>query len=808
MTTRGSSPRPGDGGAPSPTTNPEVPESGKDPLRPLTVIRRLEVGPVELQPTRLVCPYRVVQKEGSHVFELSYVFEEEVFTPGEPASENLAAMMAAQVALNYGLFCKEIVFAGPFDAVDRQFLEEMARNTAREIYVKKFLEPNPFIVGPAASLPVVKRESYLRAALYFKDPPPVTAVQGSEEGARRWGVESSRHAVLSSGGKDSLLSFGALRELGKETHAIFVNEAGRHWFTALNAYRHFAANVPGTARVWTNADRLFSWMKRHLAFVRPDFARVRADEYPVRLWTVAVFLFGALPLLRKRGIGRLIIGDEYDTTVRTTHRGITHYNGLFDQSRYFDAAMSRYFHRKGFGVSQFSILRPLSEILIEKILAERYPDLIKFQVSCHATHTEGERVLPCGACEKCRRIVGMLVAMGTDPAVCGYTPKQVEQCLRALAEGGVHQEAEGAQHLAYLLARKGLLPEAAVGRAKARPRPEVMKLRFDPERSPLGVIPADLRGALFRIYLQHAEGAVQRSGRLWLDFEPLSDPAIATPHTSGEEPPAPPPATEPAPGGGRYLLAEMTWPEAQARLKESDVALLPVGAIEQHGPHLPLDTDAFDADYLARRVAEGCSDPKPLVLPVMAYGVSYHHADFAGTLSVSPETLSRMVYEVGTAVARHGVTKLVIVNGHGGNGPALHFAAQMINRDARIFTCVESGETSDPDIYALVETPNDVHAGEIETSTTLAVRPELVHMDEAREFVPRFTSRYLDFASKRSVGWYAHTAQLSPSGVFGDPTKATREKGDRIWELMIKHLVHFIEDIKFLTLDEIYERRV
>jgi hypothetical protein len=122
--------------------------------------------------------------------------------------------------------------------------------------------------------------------------------------------------------------------------------------------------------------------------------------------------------------------------------------------------------------------------------------------------------------------------------------------------------------------------------------------------------------------------------------------------------------------------------------------LLPVGAVEQHGPHLPLDTDAFDADYLARRVAEACSDPKPLVLPAISYGVSYHHADFTGTISIANETLARLVYEIGISVSRNGIQKLVIINGHGGNSPALNYAAQKINRDAHIFVCVDSGETS------------------------------------------------------------------------------------------------------------------
>ena len=108
-----------------------------------------------------------------------------------------------------------------------------------------------------------------------------------------------------------------------------------------------------------------------------------------------------------------------------------------------------------------------------------------------------------------------------------------------------------------------------------------------------------------------------------------------------------------------------------------DIALLPVGAIEQHGPHLPLDTDAFDADYLARRVAMACSSPVPVVLPLIPYGVSYHHEGFKGTISISNDVLSRLVYEVGLSAAHNGIKKLVIINGHGGNGPGdLHRGAR------------------------------------------------------------------------------------------------------------------------------------
>ncbi len=769
----------------------------------LEVFDRLEVGPVKVEPARIVAPYRVVAKSGKNdSLDLVYKYEEDVFDPGEPASVNLANMIAAQVALNYGLFCRRIVFRGPdYSDIDRRFIQDMAENTAREIYVKKFLEPNPFLVGKAAGLEPERQRKYLRAAVEFPDVPPGVG----KVPWQYWSTSRHHHAVLSSGGKDSLLSHGLLDEIGREVHPIFINESGRHWFTALNAYRHFAAVVPNTARVWVSSDRVFAWMLRHLPFVRPDFASVRSDEYPIRLWTVAVFLFGALPLMRKRGIGRLVIGDEYDTTERTSFRGITHYNALYDQSRYFDNAMSRYFMRKGWGVSQFSLLRPLSEMLIEKILVERYPRLQEHQVSCHAAHRQDDGIRPCGRCEKCRRIVGMLKAIGADPGQCGYTAAMVSDCLKELAVQGVHQEAPGARHLLFMLKQKGLITGTE---GEAREHPEILSLRFDPERSPVESVPADLREPLYRIFLEHAGGALRRSGKRWAAFDVLKDPSMAAHY------PFDPDLKGPAPhdAGGRarqetYLYGELTWQEAAQHLDEVDVALLPVGALEQHGPHLPLDTDAFDAWFLARQVAAACSDPRPLVLPSIPYGVSYHHEGFRGTISINNETLSRLVYDIGMGAARNGVRKLVIINGHGGNGPALNYAAQMINRDARIFACVDTGETSDVDIEKFIETSNDVHAGEIETSTALATRPHLVKMELAEKSVPEFSSRYLNFSSKRGVVWYAFTERISPSGVMGDPTKASVEKGEMIWHVMIAHLVAFVEDLKRMTLEEIYQRR-
>jgi creatinine amidohydrolase len=256
-----------------------------------------------------------------------------------------------------------------------------------------------------------------------------------------------------------------------------------------------------------------------------------------------------------------------------------------------------------------------------------------------------------------------------------------------------------------------------------------------------------------------------------------------------------------------FLWETLTWKEIEARLKLVDTAILPCGAIEQHGPHLPVDVDYFDAVYMAEKVAERCADPKPFVLPPIPFGVSYHHSAFKGTLSVTNNALAAFVYDIGMSLAHNGIKKIVIINGHGDNKPTLSFAAQMINRDAKIFVCVDTGESSDVDLYSLIDTPNDIHAGELETSTTLAVRPDLVNMDLAVDETLDLNNEYLDFTSERGVNWYVHTQRISESGVMGNAKKATIEKGRKMWEISIEKMVEFVESIKNTPLEKLYQNR-
>ena len=260
-------------------------------------------------------------------------------------------------------------------------------------------------------------------------------------------------------------------------------------------------------------------MLKQFPFIKENYANIRADIYPIRLWTVAVFLFGVLPVVRKKGIGNILIGDEYDTTVKGNFEGITHYNALYDQSKYFDNALTRYYTKKGWNVYQYSILRSLSELLIMKTLIKRYPELQKHQVSCHAAHNTNERMYPCGKCEKCRRIIGMIKVLDENPEMCGYSPEKIKNGLSALAKKSVKQIGSDAAHLYHMMLDKKLIEENEFTLRAAKKHDEIMKLRFDQERSNLEDMPLHIREPLFKIFNEYAEGAVQRIDNKWKEFQ-------------------------------------------------------------------------------------------------------------------------------------------------------------------------------------------------------------------------------------------------------------------------------------------------
>lgn len=246
-----------------------------------------------------------------------------------------------------------------------------------------------------------------------------------------------------------------------------------------------------------------------------------------------------------------------------------------------------------------------------------------------------------------------------------------------------------------------------------------------------------------------------------------------------------------------YYLGALAWPDVKDFLEIHDVVIIPVGSCEQHGPHLPIDTDAYDAFWLSMRAAEKAKCA--LVAPPIYYGVSLHHMDFPGTATLSPHTLEQMAYEVASSLIKHGFKKILFENGHGGNSPALESAAQRIKADTNAFVAIDTVSLIPDFIEKTVETSFDAHAGEFETSTTLANRENCVMKERIKK--PKITlpkSKYTKIGLKESgprVSWSFRTKEISDTGVIGDPTKASKEKGEAALKLATDRLADLLVEL-------------
>lgn len=246
-----------------------------------------------------------------------------------------------------------------------------------------------------------------------------------------------------------------------------------------------------------------------------------------------------------------------------------------------------------------------------------------------------------------------------------------------------------------------------------------------------------------------------------------------------------------------YYLGELTWVDVEEFLKVHKTVVIPVGSCEQHGPHLPLDTDAYDAFWLSLKAAEKAECA--LVAPPINYGVSLHHMDFPGTITLNPQTLEQMAYELGICLIKHGFTKILFENGHGGNTPALEAAAQRIKAETGVFVAVDTVSLIPDFIEQHIETFYDAHAGEFETSTTLANRESAVVKERISKpglALPK--SKYTKIGLKEAgpkVSWAFRTREISDTGVIGDPTKASKEKGEKAWRLAIERLAELLKEL-------------
>jgi creatinine amidohydrolase len=217
--------------------------------------------------------------------------------------------------------------------------------------------------------------------------------------------------------------------------------------------------------------------------------------------------------------------------------------------------------------------------------------------------------------------------------------------------------------------------------------------------------------------------------------------------------------------------------------KERAVVVLPIASIEQHGPHLPLYTDSLILDEVLRRTLATLPHHFPVwVLPMLAYGKSNEHVGFAGTVTLTSETLICVLKDIGASVARSGFRRLAILNSHGGNTEIIDFVIRDIREQTGLLVfALHVYLRIAPPSAGLTETERTygIHAGDVETSILLRCRPDLVKKELAPSSLPAHlqTAKHPPFMGPLTFAWLTH--DISPNGVLGDATTADAEKGER-----------------------------
>ena len=232
------------------------------------------------------------------------------------------------------------------------------------------------------------------------------------------------------------------------------------------------------------------------------------------------------------------------------------------------------------------------------------------------------------------------------------------------------------------------------------------------------------------------------------------------------------------------------------------IAVLPVAAVESHGPHLPVGVDTLIAEaYLKRVRALRPADLPAVFLPVQAVGASDEHRAFRGTLTLSPQTALATFIEIGESVHRAGIRKLVIVNSHGGNIAPIDLAARQLRvRHAMLAVHCSWGRFGYPEgLFSAAELTHGIHGGDIETSIMLAAYPELVRRDRIADFRPATYAMERDYAHLRAdfpagFGWM--TQDLHASGAVGDATPATAEKGEAALDHGARAFLALLRDVE------------
>jgi len=256
----------------------------------------------------------------------------------------------------------------------------------------------------------------------------------------------------------------------------------------------------------------------------------------------------------------------------------------------------------------------------------------------------------------------------------------------------------------------------------------------------------------------------------------------------------------------KRLWRDMSRDEIAALAERDPIAVLPIAAIEQHGPHLPTGTDALLAEGYIDRAIERADEDLPLVfLPVQQVGWSEEHLDAVGTVTSSWKTLLPLWTDVALSVKRAGIHRLVVINSHGGNVPLMDILIQ----DLRVHYGMQASATNwlrfgyPEGMFSTDEIAYGIHGGEVETALMLAIRPDLVEMGKADLFLSEQQTRaeqndHARFYGRKQTGWLA--SDLNPQGVVGNASRASPETGQRLLDHLVDGFLAYATELQRLPL--------
>jgi len=244
-----------------------------------------------------------------------------------------------------------------------------------------------------------------------------------------------------------------------------------------------------------------------------------------------------------------------------------------------------------------------------------------------------------------------------------------------------------------------------------------------------------------------------------------------------------------------YRYNRLTWPEMNQAIEMQKLVILPTGSTEQHGRHLPLDTNTFLCESVCLEVGRRIPE-QVLVLPPVSYGLNRHHIDFPGTIHIEPDVFIAFCLNITKSVAYHGFQKMLIVNGHGSNTPLVDLVARKTVLETESLCAAVGYMSLTIEAFNKVkETPVIAHADEIETSLYLHLASERVRMDKARadgDVVGEYLSS--DSTSNYPVRFNDYWGRWTKVGVHGDPTAATAEKGRIVFEAAVTGLMEIVKE--------------